>query len=90
MTTRTDFLNGAALEWATKEADKIGNVNREQIKVCRGNDLILTHANEKGDYSEPLWLASYGAGRNVHGQTPSEAIALCYVVSSLGERVNVP
>lgn len=53
------------------------------IKVARGNDLIFPGGNERGEYSEPLWIAAhdsitlFGAVRGFHGSTPQEARERC-------------
>lgn len=65
-------------------------IEREGIEVVRGNDLIFPKGNEKGEYIEPLWLASRGGGRKFHGPTTLIAGARCYVASKLGETVEVP
>ena len=65
-------------------------IEREGIEVVRGNDVIFPKGNEKGEYSEPLWLASYGGGRKFHGPTPLIAAMRCYVASRLGDEVDVP
>lgn len=65
-------------------------IEREGIELVRGNDLIFPKGNEKGEYSEPLWLASRGGGRKFHGPTSLIAAARCYVASKLGETVEVP
>jgi len=65
-------------------------IERERIDVVRGNDLVFPKGNEKGEYSEPLWLASHGAGRKFHGPTPLIAAMRCYVASRLGDEVEVP
>lgn len=65
-------------------------IEREGINVERGNDLIFPKGNEKGEYYEPLWLASYGSGRKFHGTTPLIAAMRCYVASKLGDEVDIP
>lgn len=65
-------------------------IEREGIKVVRGNDLIFPKGNEKGEYSESLWLASYGGGRKFHGPTPLIAAMRCHVAATLGDEVDVP
>jgi hypothetical protein len=65
-------------------------IEREGIEVVRGNDLIFPNGNEKGEYTEPLWLASCGVGRKFHGQTPLISAMRCYVASRLGDEVEVP
>lgn len=65
-------------------------IEREGIEVVRGNNLIFPKGNEKGEYEEPLWLASRDAGREFHGQTPLIAAMRCYVASKLGEEIEVP
>lgn len=65
-------------------------IEREGINVERGNDLIFPKGNEKGEYYEPLWLASYEAGRKFHGQTALIAAMRCYVATQKGDEVEVP
>lgn len=65
-------------------------IEREGIEVVRGNDLIFPKGNEKGEYTEPLWLASCGGGRKFHGPTALIAAMRCYVASKLGDEVEVP
>lgn len=65
-------------------------IEREEIEVIRGNDLIFPKGNEKGEYSEPLWLASCKGSRKFHGQTPLQAAMRCYVAIKLGEEVEIP
>ena len=90
MLIRTCFLNGEALDWATKKAGALGRVDASQIKVNRGNDLIFTRGNADGDYTEPLWLATYGTGRPTHGRTQSEAAERCHCEASFGETIDIP
>lgn len=45
------------------------------VKVERGNDLYFPQGNERGDYYEPLWIASRSDGRKFHGRTPALAEA---------------
>lgn len=65
-------------------------IEREGIEVVRGNDLVFPKGNEKGEYYEPLWLASYGAGRKFHGPTPLIAAMRCFCRSKLGDEVEIP
>lgn len=55
------------------------------IKVVRGNDIHFPCGNENGDFTEPLWIASIGAGRRLHGHTPRIAALRCYVSSRLAD-----
>lgn len=84
--TLTDNLYSPSEEWT--QGGPI--IEREQIEIVRGKDLIFPRGNENGEYSEPLWLASYGSGRKFHGPTPLVAAMRCYVASRLGDEVNVP
>lgn len=52
-------------------------IDRQEIKVVRGNDLYFPQGNEKGDYYETLWLASINDGKKYHGTTPELAILKC-------------
>ena len=65
-------------------------IEREGINVERGNDLFFPKGNEKGDYYEPLWLASYKTRRKFHGTTPLEAAMRCYVASKFGDDIDIP
>lgn len=65
-------------------------IEREGIEVVRGNDLIFPKGNEKGEYTEPLWLASCGGGRKFHGQTPLIAAMRAFVASKLSDEVEIP
>ena len=65
-------------------------IEREGIEVVRGNDLIFPKGNEKGEYSEPLWLSSYRGGRMFHGPTSLIAAMRCLVESRLGDEIDVP
>lgn len=47
---------------------------RPAVSVVRGNDLYFPDGNEKGDYHEPLWIASWGEATRVHGRTPFTAL----------------
>lgn len=49
-----------------------------EIDVVRGNDLHFPRGNEKGDFYEPLWLASLDGGKRYHGTTPLDAALRCY------------
>lgn len=66
-------------------------IEREKIDVARGNDIYFPSGNEKGDFYEPLWVASGKEIRQrIHGPTPLIAAMRCYVASKLGEEVDVP
>lgn len=60
-------------------------IEREGIEIKKGNPLIFPKGNEKGEYTEPLWIA----GR-MHGPTPLIAAMRYYVASKLGDIVKVP
>lgn len=60
-------------------------IEREGIKIHKGNDLYFPKGNEKSDYYEPLWVAG-----KQHGQTPLIAAMRCYVASKLGDTVELP
>lgn len=64
-------------------------IERHQIQTQRGNDLYFPKGNEKGDYYEPLWIASL-TPLEVWGPTPLIAALRCYVASKLGSEVDVP
>ena len=64
---------------------------REGISVVMGNDLIFPKGNERGEHTEPLYLARYsGAVPWTHGPTPLIAAMRCCVVSKLGAEVDIP
>lgn len=69
-------------------------IEREGINVERGNDLIFPKGNEKGDYCEPLWLASCESCKSqskFHGTTSLIAAMRCYVASKAdGDSVMIP
>ena len=66
-------------------------IEREKIDVARGNDIYFPSGNEKGDFYEPLWVASGKEIRQrIHGPTPLIAAMRCYVASKLGDIVDVP
>ena len=65
-------------------------IEREDIQIVRGNDLYFPRGNDKGDYYEPLWLASLKDVHNIHGPTPLIAAMRCYVASKMGDAVEIP
>lgn len=65
-------------------------IEREKISIERGNDLFFPKGNEKGDYYEPLWMASYKLQHKFHGPTPLIAAMRCYCSAKLGDEVDVP
>ena len=84
--------DGAEVDFEPSEEWSQGGpiIERESVEVVRGNALIFPKGNEKGEYSEPLWLASYGGGRKFHGPTPLIAAMRCVVASRLGDEVDIP
>ena len=60
-------------------------IERERIEIQKGNPLYFPEGNENGDYYEPLWIAG-----KMHGQTPLIAAMRCYVVSKMGNEIEVP
>lgn len=67
-------------------------IEREKISVLRGNDLYFPKGNEKGEFYEPLWIATRTEGPlfEAWGSTPLIAAMRCYVSSKLGDEVEVP
>ena len=65
-------------------------IERESIRIQRGNDLVFPRGNEHGEFAEPLWLASIDNGAVFHGQTPLIAAMRCYCYAKLGEFVDIP
>ena len=77
-------------KYSTDRAFTGSIIEREQIKVVKGNPLYSPRGNEKGDHYEPLWIASVDSGRSSHGRSYLEAAMRCYVASKLGDEVDVP
>lgn len=65
-------------------------IDREGIDIVRGNDLYFPKGNEKGDYYEPLRIASIGGGAKFHGPTSLIAAMRCYCAKVYGEEAEVP
>lgn len=64
-------------------------IEREKIEIVRGNDLIFPNGNEKGEYTEPLWLASCGGGRMFNGPTSLVAAMRAFVAIKLGDEIEI-
>lgn len=50
------------------------STNESPVEVYRARDLIFPNGNERGEYSEPLYVAR-AEGRAAHGRNPAEAEA---------------
>lgn len=60
-------------------------IERERIEIRKCNPLHFPKGNEKGEYTEPLWIAG-----KMHGTTPLIAAMRCFCASNLGDEVEVP
>lgn len=73
---------------STNWADGGPIIDQECIDLRKGNPIYFPKGNEVGEFYEPLWIA--GNVRKVHGPTPLIAAMRCYVVSKVGDTVDVP
>lgn len=65
-------------------------IDRKKIGLARGNDILFVDGGR-----EPLWIASHPSlaaihPNGVHAPTAPLAVTRCYVISELGETVEVP
>ena len=69
-----------AIHYSTDWAQGGPIIEREFIAISRG-----------GSYSENFWFASLGFSDNrIYGPTPLIAAMRCYVVSKLGDKIEIP
>lgn len=70
-------------------------IDREGIKLVRGNPLHFPSGNEFGELQEPLWIAVLDGGLagarpiRMHGRTTAIAAMRCYVTSKFGDEFYV-
>lgn len=64
-------------------------IDREGIDIVRCNDLYFPSGNEHGETYEAYWKATLGELK-VYGPTAMEAGLRCFVVSKLGEEIDIP
>lgn len=85
----TALRNGMASP-TTDIAHGLSILEKHNIVVSRGNDIVFPRGNEKGEFSEPLYLALAIVGRTLTGRTRLEAGLRCFVYDRVGERVYLP
>lgn len=85
-----DYEYGPEFAPSEDRAQGVPIIERKDIHTRRGNDLHFPKGNEKGDFIEPLWLASIGDGYVFHGQTILIAALRCFVASELGDEIEIP
>jgi hypothetical protein len=93
MKIKTSELTGAALNWAVNHAERLTGI-LAPVNYCgkweHGGPII---EREEIRLDPPRSIAFWSAEKNgylLHGPTPLIAAMRCYVVSKLGDEVEVP
>lgn len=101
---KTSELTGAALDWAVAKCE--GVLSYDDDRLCfvtehgqdfepsadwaQGGPIIERWMIQIKENGYGYWFAKIGKGKFMRGQTPLIAAMRCYVISKLGDNIDIP